>query len=68
VREGRRSGQPAEGLAHQALRHCREDENRLSRFLFTMIGREGAENVVALLREKYRSGLAAAVNELRTSD
>ncbi len=65
VRERLRSRTTAERLAEQAFGQCRAAQSRLSRFLIERVGRKSAGNVMALLSEKYRSGLAAAILELR---
>ena len=61
-----RSSETPERLAKEALDQCYATEHRLSRFLVAKVGRESAEGVMSLLRDKYQSGLAAAVRELRT--
>ncbi len=61
-----RSSSTPELLANEAFDRCYATEDRLSRFLVAKVGRQSAEGVMALLRDKYRSGLAAAVRELRT--
>ncbi|WP_201836108.1 hypothetical protein [Microvirga zambiensis] len=58
--------QDSEVLAMAAFERCQTREDRLSSFLVGRIGRTGAGNVMALLLEKYRVGLSAAVTELRT--
>jgi hypothetical protein len=55
-------------LAEQALDRCRARQNDLSQFLIKRIEEKSASNVMALLREKYRSGMIAAITELRTRD
>lgn len=60
--------QTAEQLAEQALGQCRARQDRLDRFLLKRVGERSASNVMALLREKYQSGLIAAIAELRTRD
>ena len=65
VRERLRSQQTAERLAEQAFDQCRAAQDRLSRFLIERVGRKSASNVMTLLSEKYRSGLMAAILELR---
>jgi hypothetical protein len=62
-----RSAETPERLANEAFDRCYATEDRLSRFLVARIGRKSAEGVMALLRDKYQSGLAAAIGELRTS-
>jgi hypothetical protein len=59
---------PLDIVAADALRSCRGLEIRLYRFFVERIGRKSAQNLVALLRERYRQDLAAAINKLRTSD
>jgi hypothetical protein len=61
----RSSGTP-ERLAKEALDRCRAEKDKLNRFLVAKVGRNSAESVMTLLRDKYRSGLAAAITELRT--
>ena len=60
------SRRSSETLATEALRSCRTEQDKLLRFLVGKIGRRSAENVIAALREKYQSGLIAAIDELRT--
>jgi hypothetical protein len=62
-----RSAETPERLANEAFERCHATEGRLSRFLGARIGRKSAEGVMALLPDKYQSGLAAAIGELRTS-
>ena len=66
VRERIHSRQDPEILAKEAFERCQTREDRLSSFLVVRIGRTGAGNVMALLLEKYRAGLSAAITELRT--
>jgi hypothetical protein len=61
-----RSPETPELLANEAFDRCHPTEDRLRRLLVAKIGRESADGVMALLRDKYRSGLAAAIAELRT--
>ena len=61
-----RSSSTPELLANEAFDRCYATEDRLRRFLVAEVGRQSAEGVMALLRDKYRSGLAAAIRELRT--
>lgn len=68
VRERLRSRNTAEQIAERALDRCRAAQGRLSRFLIGRVGRKSSSNVMALLREKYRSGLVAAILELRAHD
>jgi len=65
VREKIHSRQHPEILAKEAFERCKAREDGLSSFLVTRVGRTGAGNVMALLIEKYRSGLTAAIMELR---
>ena len=65
VRGKLRSRSTAEQIADQALNRCLAQQGRLSRFLVARLGRKDGRNVMALLREKYRSGLVAAITELR---
>jgi hypothetical protein len=62
------SAETPERLVNEAFDRCHATEDRLSRFLVAKIGRESADGVIALLRDKYRSGLATAIRELRTTD
>jgi hypothetical protein len=68
VRQRLKSQVSSEALASAALRRCRPQESRLRRFFVSRIGRRSAENVVAVLRQRYQGDLAAAINELRTRD
>jgi hypothetical protein len=60
-----RSAETPERLANEAFGRCHATEERLSRFLVAKVGRKSADGVMALLRDKYQSGLAAAIRELR---
>ena len=60
-----RSADTPERLATEAFGRCHATENRMSRFLVAKVGRKSADGVMALLRDKYQSGLAAAIRELR---
>jgi hypothetical protein len=60
-----RSAETPERLANEAFDQCHAAEVRLKRFLVAEVGRESADGVMALLRDKYQSGLAAAIRELR---
>jgi hypothetical protein len=62
VRQRLQSRVPSDALASTALRRCRHQEGRLRR------GRRSAENVIAVLRQRYQEDLAAAIKELRTRD
>jgi hypothetical protein len=55
-------------LAEEALSFCQAHQNKLRRFFIRKIGKRSAGNVISLLREKYRSGLTAAIEELRIRD
>jgi hypothetical protein len=68
VKERLQMRQTAERLAEQALDRCHARQGTLGSFLVKRVGGTSAKNVMALLREKYRSGLIAAVTELRTRD
>jgi hypothetical protein len=68
IRARLQARQTAERLAEQALDRCRTRQGSLNRFLIKRVGGKSASNVMALLREKYRSGLIAAITELRTRD
>jgi hypothetical protein len=68
VRERLQTRRTAERLAEQAFDQCQTVQGRLSRFLVGRVGRKSASNIMALLREKYRSGLIAAILELRARD
>jgi hypothetical protein len=65
IRGGLQTGQMAERLAEQALEKCHARQGRLSRFLIKRVGQKSAGNIMALLHEKYQSGLIAAIAELR---
>ena len=58
----------SEALASSAFRSCRAQESRLRRFFIRRIGRRSAENVMVVLNLRYRAGLVAAVDALRTRD
>jgi len=60
--------QTKEWLAEQALDRCRAEQSDLGEFLIKSVEEKSAGNVMALLREKYRSGLIAAITELRARD
>ena len=60
-----RSADTPERLATEAFGRCHATEERMSRFLVAKVGRKSADGVMALLRDKYQSGLAAAIRELR---
>ena len=60
-----RSAETPELLANEAFDRCHAAEVRLRRFLAAEVGRESADGLMALLRHKYRSDLAAAIRELR---
>jgi hypothetical protein len=60
-----RSAETPELLAKEAFGRCHATEDRMSRFLVARIGRKSADGVMALLRDKYQFGLAAAIRELR---
>lgn len=62
-----RTKQSANELSRRALRHCRSHEASLRRFLVNRIGRRSAATVIQVLRRKYQSDLAAAVDALRTN-
>jgi hypothetical protein len=66
VRRRLRSAETPELLANEAFDRCQATEDRLRRFLVAEVGRESADGVMSLLRDKYRSGLAAAIREHRT--
>jgi hypothetical protein len=68
VRQRLQSRVPSDALASTALRRCRHQEGRLRRFFVSRIGKRSAENVIAVLRQRYQDDLAAAVNALRTRD
>ncbi len=68
VRQRLQSRVPSDALASTALRRCRHQEGRLRRFFVSRIGKRSAENVIAVLRQRYQEDLAAAINELRTRD
>jgi hypothetical protein len=60
-----RSAETPERLANEAFGRCHATEERMSRFLVAKVGRKSADGVMSLLRDKYQSGLAAAIRELR---
>ncbi|WP_262299752.1 hypothetical protein [Microvirga sesbaniae] len=66
VRDRIHSRQDPEILAKKAFERCKAREDGLSSFLVARVGKTGAGNVMALLLEKYQSGLNAAITELRT--
>jgi hypothetical protein len=68
VKRRLQSQRSPDALAKNALDNCQAQQDRLRRFLAGKIGRKAAENVIALLREKYQSDLAAVVDELRARD
>jgi len=68
VRQRLQSRVPSDALASTALRRCRHQEGRLRRFFVSRIGKRSAENVIAVLRQRYQGDLAAAINKLRTRD
>ena len=63
-----RTRRTEEWLAEQALDRCRAKQSDLGEFLIERVEAKSAGNVMALLREKYRSGLIAAITELRARD
>jgi hypothetical protein len=68
VRPRLRSQQPPDALAKEALDNCRPEQDRLRLFFADKIGKRSAENVVAMLREKYQTDLVAAIKELQARD
>ena len=60
--------QTEERLAEQALDRCHSRQDSLHQFLITRVEEKSSGNVMALLREKYRYGLIAAIAELRARD
>jgi hypothetical protein len=68
IKERLQTSQTAERLAEQALDRCHARQSSLNHFLIKRVGRKSASNVMALLREKYQSGLIGAIAELRTRD
>ncbi len=66
VRHRLRSSETPEMLAKAAFDQCLAAEHGLTQFLMAKIGRESAEIVMAILRDKYLSGLGAAIIELRS--
>jgi hypothetical protein len=68
VRRRLQSQASSNALAKDALRTCRTHESRPRRFFVRRIGSSSAENVVAVLRERYQRDLAAAIDALRTRD
>jgi hypothetical protein len=63
-----RSQQSPDALAKAALDSCRSEQDRLRLFFAGKIGKRSAENVVAVLREKYQTDLIAAIKELQARD
>jgi len=57
-----------EALAGGALHHCPARQEALSRFFVAKIGSSTAASVMMVLRDKYRAGLRAEIEELRTRD
>jgi hypothetical protein len=68
IRGRLQANQTAEQLAEQAFDRCRARQDSLNRFLVKRVGSQSAGNVMALLLEKYQSGLIAAIAELRTRE
>lgn len=68
VRGRLQSRQTPEVLAREALNACQAQQGRLRRFFIGKIGRKSAENVIAILQERYQSDLSAAITELRARD
>jgi hypothetical protein len=68
IKEQIRTHRAKEWLARQALDRCRAKQNDLGKFLIERVEEKSASNVLALLREEYRSGLIAAITELRARD
>ncbi len=68
VRRRLRSQVSSAILARNALRSCRSEENKLRRFFVGEVGRRSADKVVAVLRQRYQTDLAAAIDELRARD
>lgn len=68
VRQRLRSQVSSQVLARTALRRCRPQESKLRRFFVSRIGRRSAENVIAVLRQRYQEDLAAVIKELRTRE
>jgi hypothetical protein len=60
-----RSERPAEEIAEQALRRCKNREDRLRSVLAKRIGRQKASTVVSVLRTLHRESLVSVVEELR---
>jgi hypothetical protein len=56
---------PSDSLAKDALRNCQPQERKLLRFFTSRIGKRSAMTVVTVLRQRYRSDLTAAIDELR---
>jgi hypothetical protein len=61
-----RSPRTAELLAKEALERCNAREDKLNRILVAKVRRNSAKSVMTLLRDKYQSGLSAAITVLRT--
>lgn len=68
VRSRLHARQTPETLAGEAFDHCRAKQAALRRFFIARIGAKAAANVMMVLRDKYRAGLTAAIEELRARD
>lgn len=68
VRGRLQSRQTPEALAEEAFNHCRARQDALNQFFVAKIGKRAAENVMTVLRDKYQSGLIAAIAELRARE
>jgi hypothetical protein len=65
VKEALRTERPAEEIADQALRRCKNREDQLLSVVAKRIGRQKASTVLAALRTLHRESLVSVVEELR---
>jgi hypothetical protein len=59
------SKQASDSSAAEAFRTCRSDESKLRNFLAKRVGKEKAQGVIELLKNRYQSDLEAAIGEMR---
>ena len=64
-KEALRTERPAEEIADQALRRCKNREDQLLSVVAKRIGRQKASTVLAALRTLHRESLVSVVEELR---
>jgi len=62
-----RSSRPAEAVADAALQRCTAQEQPLARALNRQLGKDGADRVLAQVRETDRSNLIRAIEQLRAA-